>query len=402
MKRNALINLSILMVTLLFCALVLEGASRLFFDAPPSVVIENLPMTDDQVRAWRRFEVIDGKIVSEGIADWGFYLYTPTGMRLKRSVKGLVRNHRLSLQDVEFETNSLGFRSEELGEATDGEFRILALGDSITMGDWLPAHETYPGQVQTFLRASGHPALDDREVRVINAGVGAIDLENEFAILMETGFLAEPDIVLLGLYLNDAYHSSILQITKLPAWLGGSHFVRLLFWHLDVVRERYLYHDPKLENSGDLDRERERFLETHPAGEKQDWQTSREGFHKKIAARFEDWGYAWSENFWPKITPTLELMKQVANEHGAQLAVLLFPVRQQVLSDLLLDEPQQGFEREMTARGLHHLDLLPPLRERFQQDGKDLFYDQCHYRAEGYEFVGQLVGEFLLEEVIAR
>lgn len=137
-------------------------------------------------------------------------------MRLKRSTKGVVRNHRLLHQDVEFETNSLGFGSEELSATKDGQFRILALGDSITMGDWLPANETYPGQVQAFLRASGDPALDGREARVINAGVGAIDLENEFAILMETGLQADPDVVLVGLYLNDAYHSSVLQITKLP------------------------------------------------------------------------------------------------------------------------------------------------------------------------------------------
>jgi hypothetical protein len=55
MKRSALTNLSILIATLFFCALALEGASRLLYDAPPSVAIENLPMTDDQVRAWKRF-----------------------------------------------------------------------------------------------------------------------------------------------------------------------------------------------------------------------------------------------------------------------------------------------------------------------------------------------------------
>jgi hypothetical protein len=391
-----------LLVTLLFCAVALEGASRIFFDAPPSVTIENLPMTDDQIRSWDRFEIEDGKIISEGVPDWGFYLSTPTGMRLKRSAKGVVRNHGLSHMDVEFETNSLGFRSEEFGEKTDSEVRILALGDSITLGGSLPAHLTYPGQLEAFLGASGHPALGDREVRVINAGIGAIDLENEFAILMDTGLLAEPDIVLVGLYLNDAYHSSVLEITKLPKWLGRSHFVRLLFWKLDAVRVRYRYEDPELEDGGDLDRARERFLETHPVGEKPDWQTSREGFHLKISRRFEDWGYAWSDNFWPRITPTLEFMKQVADEHGFELAVLLFPVSFQVQSDHLVDEPQQSFEREMTALDIPHLDLLPMLRERFREDGKDLFYDHCHYRAEGYEFVGQLAGEFLLGEVITR
>ena len=402
MKGSVRANLSILFVTLLFCAVVLEGASRIFFDAPSSVTIENLPMTDDQIRSWDRFEVEDGKIISEGIPDWGFYLSTPTGMRLKRSANGVVRNHGLSHQDVEFGTNSLGFRSEEFGKKTDGELRILALGDSITLGGSQQADETYPGQLEAFLSAAGHPALGDREVRVINAGIGAIDLDNEFAILMDTGLLAEPDIVIVGLYLNDAFHSSVLEITKLPAWLGRSHFIRLLFWRLDGIRERYRYQDPELADGGDLDSARGRFLETHPAGERLDWQTNREGFHKLIANRFEDWGYAWSDNFWPRITPTLELMKQVANEHGFKLAVILFPVRQQVQSDLLLDEPQQGFAREMTALDLPHLDLLPPLRERFQRDGKDLFYDHCHYRAEGYELVSQRVGDFLLEEVITR
>lgn len=178
--------------------------------------------------------------------------------------------------------------------------------------------------------------------------------------------------------------------------------MRLLFWNLDAVRERYLYQDPERKERGDLDRERAHFLETHPASEKEDWQTSREGFNKKIASRFEDWGYAWSENFWPKITRTMKLMKQVTREHGIRLAVVLFPVRQQVQGDLLVDEPQQGFEREMTALGIPHFDLLPPLRERYQTDGADLFYDQCHYRADGYAFVGRLIGHFLLEKVIGQ
>jgi hypothetical protein len=402
-QRATIQNLSILVGALLFCAFVLESMSRLFFDAPPSVAIENLPANEDQIRSWNRsFRVEDGKVISDGIPDWGFYLSTPTGMRLKRSVKGMVENNWLSKRDVIFETNSLGFRSAEVGEKQPDEFRVLALGDSITLAASVNVEETYPGQAETFLRTAEHPALEGREVRVINAGIGAIDLENEFAILMDTGLLVEPDIVLVGLYLNDAYHSSVLKITKLPAWLGKSHFVRLLFWHLDTVRKRHLYQDPERDNRKELEREREHFLANHPAEEAPNWQKSREGFHRMIAIRFEDWGYAWSENYWRRTMPTLELMKQVANENGAELAVLFFPVRHQVQSDILMDEPQQRFEREMTARGIPHFDLLPPLRERFQRDGEDLFHDQCHYRAEGYAFVGQLVGDFLLREVVAQ
>jgi hypothetical protein len=41
-KRAGLVNLSLLLVSLLLCALPLEIVSRLLSQAPPSVVVENL------------------------------------------------------------------------------------------------------------------------------------------------------------------------------------------------------------------------------------------------------------------------------------------------------------------------------------------------------------------------
>lgn len=77
MIRNHLTNLAVLVATLILCALILEGASRIFFDAPPSVSIENLPTTDDQIRSWKRFEIEDGKIVSEGLRIGDFICTRP-------------------------------------------------------------------------------------------------------------------------------------------------------------------------------------------------------------------------------------------------------------------------------------------------------------------------------------
>jgi hypothetical protein len=231
--------------------------------------------------------------------------------------------------------------------------------------------------------------------------VGAIDLQNELAILMETGLLVEPDVVLVGLYLNDAYHSPVLKIRRLSPALSWSHFLRVASMWLDVSLDRYVYEGTGLRNEGAIERERERFLATHSVA-KGDWRSSQDAFHALIAERIGAWGYAWSDDFWQKIVPLLELMKQVGDERGFRLAVLLFPVRYQVQSKLLMDEPQRNFERYMTELGVAHIDLLSLLREKYQRDGVNVYYDHCHYKTEGHEYFAKPVADFLLREVISR
>ena len=170
---------------------------------------------------------------------------------------------------------------------------------------------------------------------------------------------------------------------------------------LDVFRDRYVYEGTGLRNEDAIERERERFLVTHSVA-KGDWHSSQDAFHSLIAERIGGWGYAWSGDFWQKIVPLLELMKQVGDEQGFRLAVLLFPVSYQVQSELLMDEPQRDFGRYMTELGVAHIDLLPLLREKFQRDGVNVFYDHCHYRREGHEYFTKAVADFLLREVISR
>jgi hypothetical protein len=316
-------------------------------------------------------------------------------------VSGVITRHHLSKKDVEFSTNSLGYRDEEIGEKGDRDYRILVLGDSITVGDFVDADQTYPAFIERSLSEAGDRALEGRNVRVINAGVGAIDLQNEFAILMETGLSVEPDVVLVGLYLNDAYHSSVLKIRRLSPALSWSHFLKVASMWLDVFRDRYVYEGTGLRDKDAIERARERFVATHSIAEG-DWRSSEEAFHSLIADRIHDWGYAWSEDFWAKIVPILELMKQVGDERGFRVAVMLFPVSYQVQSELLMDQPQRNFDRYMADLGLAHLDLLPLLREKYQRDGVNVFYDHCHHRAEGYEYLSKFAAAFLLREVISR
>jgi hypothetical protein len=72
-KRANLVNLSVLLVSSFLCALLLEVVSRLFFQAPPSVVIENLSDPEATSRPLTERENVtleDGRIFSKGVADF--------------------------------------------------------------------------------------------------------------------------------------------------------------------------------------------------------------------------------------------------------------------------------------------------------------------------------------------
>jgi hypothetical protein len=72
-KRANLVNLSVLLVSLFLCALLLEVVSRLLFQAPPSVVIENLSDSEATARPLTERENVtlkDGRIFSKGVPDF--------------------------------------------------------------------------------------------------------------------------------------------------------------------------------------------------------------------------------------------------------------------------------------------------------------------------------------------
>ncbi len=383
-----LMGLVVLSVFLTLC--VLEAGVRFFVKVPPSLVIENLNKPgEDDFTEYGDFSVKeDGTIESEKLPG-GFFLYSHTGTRLKKNAHGLVRHHTLSKTDIEIRTNSLGFRHRELGPKQPGETRILVLGDSITFGDFVPQDQTYPAVMEQSLRRM----FPGRLLEVINAGIGAVDLQNEFAVLMETGLSVKPDIVLVGLYLNDAYASPLLKIVRLPGWLSFSHLARWVLAKVDRLRALYKEHQWENQSPEEWKAARERFASTHPMKETGEWDTE-ESFNWHIHHAFQDWGYAWDDGSWEKILPFVDMMRTVSRDAGFKLIFVYFPVRPQIMSKILRNEPQQRFVAEMRKRRLPYLDLLPWLRDKYARDQEDMLYDHCHYKPEGNAFIGDMLARF--------
>lgn len=313
-------------------------------------------------------------------------VYTPKGRRLVPNARLLIKNHRISGRDIVMETNSLGFRNEEIPETKkDDELRVLILGDSITWGSYLQAEETYVKRAEDYLRR----LLKGRTVEAINAGVGDIGLKEEIAILEEKGLSLEPNIVVLSFYVNDSR----------PPWgfageLGSRGWLR----RHSLLAET-IYKNSKLRRW--VREKGEDRLAWTSAVTKLDWVTSRKAFLKFAKLARYDWGAGWEEGAREIIDRELEKLKELSRQHNFIVAVVAFPVAYQVYATFVEDTPQRALEEKVTRLGFPYLDLLPPLRN-FRENERDIYYDWCHPTVKTNDFIGKIVADFLLEVIKAN
>jgi hypothetical protein len=68
----------------------------------------------------------------------------------------------------------------------------------------------------------------------------------------------------------------------------------------------------------------------------------------------------------------------------------------------LLGVNPNSLRSKMRKLGIPHYDVLPGLREKYQQDQVKMFFDHCHYTEEGNAFLGKKIADFLVEDVIKK
>lgn len=391
MKRHA-VNLLTVVISFVFALLLAEVAAHLFLSAPQSVLVDAQKPPFTEFGAEKEALTI-GEHPDEG----GVYIGTPTGKRLRPNRRITIENHRLSHQKVLIETNSLGYRNPEIDEKELGEktiTRILFLGDSITFQDYLNEEDTFVRQVEVSARAKG------KNWETINAGVGAISLKTELAILQETGLDLKPDVVVLNFYLNDFQESKGVAIVRLPWLLQRSWFAyHLAEWINQQRGKREVTTELNLAAWKNNFSQKNKFSAGY-------FNVSEETFNQMILENFHDYGAVWSEDAWQYMRPLLEELKHLSKEHHFKLVIVGFPVYQQVYTWFVDDIPQQQLRRIGRELDVPVLDLLPILREealrlrdpsiyRSQQFYGDLFYDQCHHTPAGSALIAKEITEFL-------
>lgn len=366
------VNAALAAGSLLAGLAVCEVAARILLPPAPKVKIEKVEKPD-----WAQFapqQTTEEKSINSVILFGG-----NRGVRLRPNTVGHIRQHSLSGQDVVIRVNSIGLRYDELGPKAPDEFRVLVLGDSITFGDFLSEEETWTRRMEALTKGRA------KKVRFLNAGLPGAGTLEEFWLFQEIKGVVKPDLVLVGMYLNDAQNASLFYVKSLgPPWNRS----RFLTW---VVARFQLLEKGWFKNSrpGAID---PAWRESFAAGRKLqsgEMFSTRDGFDFEIYNAYMDFGLGWNPKAWAEIERILESLSGAVRAEGAKVAVCLFPVHIQILGTVEDFRPQES-ARAMCARlGVPFFDPLPALRADEAERHRKLLYDHCHYTADGYELLAR-------------
>jgi len=120
-------------------------------------------------------------------------------------------NYKININEIPFETNSKGLRDRDFGPKDKETFRILMLGDSITMGKGVHLNETFSKKLESMLNT--YPLYSQySQYQVINAGITGYNTHKQFELLKEFGLEYTPDLVILCYLLNDAVPTAVFPL----------------------------------------------------------------------------------------------------------------------------------------------------------------------------------------------
>lgn len=301
---------------------------------------------------------------------------TPSGRRIVPDAEVLIRNHSTSGRDVVLRTNALGFRGGPVAMPKADRFRVLVLGDSITWANYLPEDETYVARIAAYLPAT----VDGRRVETVNAGMSDTGIREQLDLLEERGLAVEPDVVLLGFYLNDSRPPF-----GFPAELGAPGWLRrhsvLADWiHRRLRLQRFIA---------------ERGIPRHywkMAARTDRWSRDRAHFLAMAKLAMCDWGAAWEPDSWAVVAGQLARLRRLSQEHGFAVGVVCMPVAFQVVLDFVEDAPQRRLAAIAGDLGFPLLDMLPVYR-RYRH--RDLFFDHCHPRSWANDLMGRTIAGWM-------
>jgi lysophospholipase L1-like esterase len=309
--------------------------------------------------------------------------YVNGNRRFVPHAKVTIKNHYLSGEDVQIETNSMGLRNEELSpQKPQDEFRILVLGDSITAADYLPKADTFVSVLETQLRAT-HP---ERTLRVINAGIGNTGTDEALSLLRAYAEQIKPDLVLLAFYLNDSR----------PPWgfageIGDQGWLRR---HSVLISTAYrLLQEREWVKKTGIDR-----FAWIEFSKREGWKNSREEFETFLELARFDWGAAWTLDGQEKTAQDLLTLQKLSDMHAFKVALVAFPVLFQLQTKFDSSSPQAWLQKEALKLKFDYFDLLPVLKNTKAQE---LYFDHCHPNRAGNQLIGNELAKWL-EPLIAN
>ena len=276
--------------------------------------------------------------------------------------------------------NSLGYHDTEFPiEKPPGELRVLAIGDSVTMGHGVRRDETFSHQLEGMLqgRLQGYTS-----VQVINAGVQGYSTREELAALRQAMVL-QPDLVLLGFCMNDVTGPYVLWTER-----GGTGIDYHGVQQIANPVLSYLAHETG------YGRMVQRVITRAKRGRARQLR-ARYSVRLMTERMLRD---AKFEEAWNCTLNDLEQLYAYAARYDLKLLLLVFPYRFQVTHDSKRS-PQELLQRnaaENSVSSINFTQIFEYLILEQQSRIDRYFLDSSHLTAEGHRVVASRIRNFLL------
>lgn len=222
-------------------------------------------------------------------------------------------------------------------------WRLVFLGDSVTLGDGLAAAEAYPQVLQQRLDLAG------RQAEVFNVALWGWSTRQARLAYTRIARRYAPDQVVLAVCLNDLPELQN-NLARPPAWLTRAH-ARSALVRLVVGAQRR-----------EIGRVEELFERPEPA---------------RVRAAFE------------RFFSEVRALRAETQRDGARFALIVFPFRFQLEAGAPAPHAQQRLLEFCRAEGLECLDLLPRLRPL----GPAAFRDYDHLSVDGAALVADVLAD---------
>lgn len=266
--------------------------------------------------------------------------------------------------------NSQGFRGPVVPRPKPaGTFRIVCLGDSQTFGNGVGEGESWPAALGAALRE----AAPDASFDVMNCGVGGYETEQEVAYLEKRLLAYEPDLVILGFFMNDTALRGA-SVEPPTATLGR------LIEFFSPGRTGVL---PAL-------RRYSRLLDLGS-----DWIFRRLAMSRWIDQREE----LYRDDFdgWVRVRAALRHARELVEARGGRFVVLLVPLLMLDRGELLSAQPYRTISSFGRSEGIPCFDPAPFFA------GLDVDHMRVHERdlhsdGRGHRIVGQSLATWLREQ----
>jgi lysophospholipase L1-like esterase len=281
--------------------------------------------------------------------------------------------------------NSLGFRGSEVAvPKPPGRFRVVFIGDSLTLGWGVADNETFAARLERLL----HERFGNRDLDVVNLGVGGYDTRQEVTVLARNVSRLEPDLVLVGFYSNDVPEAldderSSAPGGMIPANPGNGQLLHMNptptgWWDRLLRKSRVVYVAGRA------------FNRWRGAGE---WGTARLAMEIDL---LEGNDSAKLDTAWNKVGLQFARLRSLADAQKFAVGVVVLPPKEQVMGRYSHPKYQSRVRDIVAPLGFQVIDPLPLMTE----NGKpDLFipYDRNHPSAEGHGLIARAIFRYLDE-----